>query len=115
MGIYSGDAGREVTDRSLGEQPPLPTCTHNICITCSDYAATARVVELLPDGMARVEADGSIEEISVALVEASVNDLVLVHAGVAISITGHASSFGTQEGIDGEKSGRGPGRTCPLD
>jgi hydrogenase maturation factor len=41
-------------------------------------------VELLPGGLARVEAGGIIEEISVELIDAEAGGLVLVHAGVAI-------------------------------
>jgi hydrogenase expression/formation protein HypC len=55
------------------------------CATCADAAVPARIVALLPDAMATVEAaDARRQDVSVALVEATVGDVVLVHAGVAI-------------------------------
>jgi hydrogenase expression/formation protein HypC len=55
------------------------------CATCADAAVPARIVALLPDAMATVEAaDARRQDVSVALVEARVGDVVLVHAGVAI-------------------------------
>jgi hydrogenase expression/formation protein HypC len=63
------------TDRSPGE----------VCITCSDAAVEVTVAELLDDGMAVVDTgSGAREEVSVALVDAAVGDVVLVHAGEAI-------------------------------
>jgi hydrogenase expression/formation protein HypC len=55
------------------------------CTTCADAAIPARIVALLPDGMATVEVDGAErQDVSVQLVDAAVGELVLVHAGVAI-------------------------------
>jgi hydrogenase expression/formation protein HypC len=56
-----------------------------VCITCSDAAVAVTVVELLGDDLAMVDTGKSIEEVSVALVEAAVGDTVLVHAGEAIA------------------------------
>jgi D-sedoheptulose 7-phosphate isomerase len=56
------------------------------CITCSDEAVEVVVVELLADGMARVETGAGREDISVALVDAVVGSRVLVHAGEAIAV-----------------------------
>ena len=62
-------------------------CHGPVCITCSDQAVRVRVAELLGDGMALVDTDaGTREEISIALVDAGVGDLVLVHAGEAIGV-----------------------------
>ncbi|GHJ44498.1 hypothetical protein Cs7R123_18400 [Catellatospora sp. TT07R-123] len=56
------------------------------CVTCSDTAVPATVVALRPDGLAMVDAGGTVEEISVALVDARIGDTVLVHAGEAIAV-----------------------------
>jgi len=49
-------------------------------------ALPARVVELLPDDMARVELGGVTKAISLALVEGvAVGDYVIVHVGFALS------------------------------
>ena len=60
-------------------------CTDDVCITCGDVAVPVRVVELLPGDLAVVEVEGRTEEISVALVSASVGATLLVHAGEAIA------------------------------
>jgi len=43
-----------------------------------------RIVELLGDGMVRVDTGVSIEEVCIELIEAAVGDTILVHAKVAI-------------------------------
>ena len=63
-------------------------CTDDVCITCGDVAVPVRVVELLPGDLAVVEVEGEerrTEEISVALVSATVGATLLVHAGEAIA------------------------------
>lgn len=65
---------------------PVPECHDGVCVTCSDEAVRVRVVELLPDGLARVDTGSSVEEVSVALVEAAEGDVVLVHAKEAIAV-----------------------------
>jgi hydrogenase expression/formation protein HypC len=65
---------------------PAPQCHDDVCVTCSDEAVPVRVVELLPDGLARVDTGVSVEEVSVALVEAREGDTVLVHAKEAIAV-----------------------------
>ena len=60
-------------------------CTDDVCITCGDVAVPVRVVKLLPGELALVEVEGREEEVSVALVSASVGDTLLVHAGEAIA------------------------------
>jgi hydrogenase expression/formation protein HypC len=61
-------------------------CPGPTCITCSDTAVAVTVVQLLGDGLAMVDTGaGPAEEVSIALVEAAVGDVVLVHAGEAIA------------------------------
>mgnify|MGYP000117115294 CR=1 FL=1 len=49
-------------------------------------AIPAEVIELLPDDMARVSLEGTVREISLALVEGvAVGDYVIVHVGHALS------------------------------
>ena len=60
-------------------------CHGDVCITCSDEAVPVTIVELLPDGLALVDTGVSMEEVSVALVDADVGDTILVHAKEAIA------------------------------
>lgn len=61
-------------------------CAGDRCVTCSDAAVEVAVVALRGDGLALVDTGaGTREEVSVALVEAGVGDVVLVHAGEAIA------------------------------
>jgi hydrogenase expression/formation protein HypC len=55
-----------------------------VCLTCSDQALPWPVVALDGD-LAWVDTGAGREEISVALVDAAVGDVVLVHAGEAIA------------------------------
>ena len=69
--------------------PRLPAETHSSrfeCITCSDQAIRALVLEILPEGMARVDIDGTPALVNIVLVDAASGDTVLVHADVAIAI-----------------------------
>jgi hydrogenase maturation factor len=62
-------------------------CTGDHCVTCSDEAIAVRVVRLHDGDLADVDVgDGRTEEVSVALVEARVGDVVLVHAKEAIGL-----------------------------
>jgi hydrogenase expression/formation protein HypC len=71
--------------------PDEPDRVGPACITCSDAAVPVTVIELLDDGLALVDTGaGPPEEVSIALVEAGVGDVVLVHAGEAIAVTGRA-------------------------
>ena len=65
-----------------------PGCHDDTCITCSDLAVEVRVVRLLPDDLAVVDTGQGEEQVSVALVTASVGDTILVHAGEAIALVG---------------------------
>ena len=69
-----------------GGDPVPAVCAGDVCITCSDEAVQVRVVELLPGGLARVYTGHATEEVSVALVDAAVGDVVLVHAKEAIAL-----------------------------
>jgi hydrogenase expression/formation protein HypC len=71
-----------------GSQPPrrVPECHDDVCITCSDEAVQVTVVELLGDDLALVDTGVSREEVSIALVDAGVGDVVLVHAKEAIGV-----------------------------
>ncbi len=64
----------------------VPECHDDVCITCSDTAVQVTVVELLADGLARVQTGQGTEEVSVALVTADVGDTILVHAREAIAV-----------------------------
>ena len=74
----------------LGPQPKprVAECHDDVCITCSDEAVPVRVVELMGDDLARVDTGVSVEEVSVALVDAAVGDTILVHAKEAIAVLG---------------------------
>jgi hydrogenase expression/formation protein HypC len=64
----------------------VPECHDEVCITCSDTAVTVRIVRLLDDELAVVDTGSGEEEVSIALVSASVGDLILVHAAEAIAV-----------------------------
>jgi hydrogenase maturation factor len=69
----------------MNEHPPTADCHDDVCITCSDEAVPVRVTELLDHGLALVDTGTTVEEVSVALVDAAVGDVVLVHAKEAIA------------------------------
>ncbi len=69
----------------------LPDCAGDFCITCSDTAVQVRVVRLLEDQMAVVDTGAGEETVSVALVDAGVGEVILVHAGEAIAVVGTGS------------------------
>ncbi|HEU5002176.1 MAG TPA: HypC/HybG/HupF family hydrogenase formation chaperone [Actinomycetota bacterium] len=64
----------------------VPECYGDVCITCSDEALPVTIVELLADELARVDTGQSVEVVSVALVDAGVGDVILVHAKEAIAV-----------------------------
>jgi hydrogenase expression/formation protein HypC len=65
----------------------MTDCTGPQCVTCSDAAVRVTVLELRPAGLALVDPGSGVpEEVSVALVDAAVGDVVLVHAGEAIGM-----------------------------
>lgn len=90
MATRSGDvpSGR-VSLPVIGPPPPrpvVPECYGDVCITCSDEALPVTIVELLADELARVDTGQSVEVVSVALVDAGVGDVILVHAKEAIAV-----------------------------
>ena len=66
---------------------PIGHCGDDVCITCSDTAVPVTVLEVQPGALALVDVGtGTPEEVSIALVDARVGDVVLVHAGEAIAV-----------------------------
>ena len=65
--------------------PKTPEFHDQVCITCSDLAIKARVIEMLDNDLARVEIGDEIEVVSVALVDTRPGDSILVHAREAIA------------------------------
>ncbi len=64
---------------------PEPECSDEVCITCSDEGRPAEVVSVDGDE-ALVRTPGGQERIDVSLIEAPApGDLVLIHAGFAIT------------------------------
>jgi hypothetical protein len=62
-------------------------CTDEVCITCSDEGRLAEVVATGPGYEARVRTAGGIEGIDTTLIGTPrPGDLVLVHAGSAVSL-----------------------------
>ncbi|GFG50645.1 hydrogenase assembly protein HupF [Mycolicibacterium agri] len=66
--------------------PPPSECTDEVCITCSDEGRLGEVLRPADDGTAHVRTATGTETVSTVLVEAlTPGDLVLVHAGMAIT------------------------------
>jgi HupF/HypC family len=63
-----------------------PECTDDVCVTCSDEGRLGEVVTAPADGVATVRTARGVEDVVTALVDpVATGDLVLVHAGTAIS------------------------------
>jgi hydrogenase expression/formation protein HypC len=76
-----------VTSPGTGLPASVPECHDEVCITCSDSAVAVKIVRLLDDDLAVVDAgNGQQEEVSVALVSAGIGDTILVHAREAIAV-----------------------------
>jgi hydrogenase maturation factor len=107
--IWTGDADPDVAARSgdlvllyhllwelthvVFEHPGLlkegAGCTDEVCITCSDEGRVAEVRAVLADGSVDVMVGGRPETVDASLVDPVVpGDLLLVHAGVAITALG---------------------------
>jgi hydrogenase maturation factor len=72
----------------LQPEPDLE-CTDEVCITCSDEGRVAEVRTVLDGGMVDVMVNGGAETIDASLVEpVAPGDLLLVHAGVALTTVG---------------------------
>jgi hydrogenase maturation factor len=64
-------------------------CTDEVCVTCSDEGRLGEVLTGRADGMATVRTANGIETVVTTLVDPVVpGELVLVHAGTAISRVG---------------------------
>ena len=80
----SGDAAAAANG---GPEPgPEAVCTEEVCITCSDEGRVAEVTAVREDGRAEVLCRGRQETVDASLVDVAPGDLVLVHAGVALSV-----------------------------
>ena len=78
------------------EHPGLLTddgeCAEEVCITCSDEGRLAEVVRVDGGGDAVVRTARGVERVDVSLVgDVRPDDLVLVHAGTALSLVAGAS------------------------
>jgi hypothetical protein len=63
-----------------------PECAEKVCVTCSDEGRMGEVVSPSGDGMAAVRTARGVESVATALIDPVVaGELVLVHAGTAIS------------------------------
>jgi hypothetical protein len=63
-----------------------PVCTDEVCITCSDEGRVAEVRAVRTGGLVDVVVEGALETIDATLVEpVAPGDLLLVHAGVALT------------------------------
>ncbi|OBR98681.1 hydrogenase assembly protein HupF [Mycobacterium gordonae] len=68
---------------------PTEECTEEVCITCSDEGRLGEVLAESAQGSARVRTAEGVETVSTMLVDPIASgDLVLVHAGMAISRVG---------------------------
>ncbi len=82
--------GRLTLDR-LGQrewlEPDRDECTEEICITCSDEGRLGEVVALGEDGLARVRTPAGLETVDTTLIGSPApGDLLLIHAGAALSL-----------------------------
>lgn len=65
---------------------PDAECDEAVCVTCSDEGRLAEVVAASADGQAPVRTARGIEQVATTLVDpVAAGDLVVVHAGTAIS------------------------------
>jgi hypothetical protein len=63
-----------------------PECSEQVCVTCSDEGRLGEVVTASSDGMAAVRTARGVESVATALIDpVAAGELVLVHAGTAIS------------------------------
>lgn len=105
-------SGADDGTRSATEGPDAPAqlmhCVGDVCITCADTAVPVRILSLHGYELATVRTgEGTEEEISVALVDADVGDVVLVHAKEAIArVDDPAAGAGTEPPPGGRPAGR---------
>lgn len=66
-----------------------PECAEEVCVTCSDEGRLGESVSASADGMAAVRTARGVENVVTALIDpVAAGELVLVHAGTAISRVG---------------------------
>lgn len=84
---------RSTSQDGLSQVHATAACAEDgpFCLCCSDQALPGKVLSLQPGGMALVDLDGAIEEVSVELIESAPGDTILVHARVAIARLGGAA------------------------
>ena len=70
-----------------------PTCTEEVCITCSDEGRLGEVVSVDASGLAQVRTPTGIEGVDTTLIDPPhPGDLVLIHAGSAVTLVEDALS-----------------------
>ena len=75
-------------------------CLDDVCITCSDTAVEVRILEIHEGDLATVDTGSGHEVVSIALVDAAVGDVVLVHAKEAIGrVEGPARKSGEADDL----------------
>ena len=63
-----------------------PECAEEVCVTCSDEGRLGEVVTASAEGMAAVRTARGVEDVVTALIDpVAAGELVLVHAGTAIT------------------------------
>ena len=63
-----------------------PECAEEVCVTCSDEGRLGEVMTASAEGMATVRTARGVEDVVTALIDpVAAGELVLVHAGTAIS------------------------------
>jgi hypothetical protein len=72
-------------------------CTDDVCITCSDEGRVAEVTAVYGDGRADVLVGGRPTVVDASLVDAGPGDLLLVHAGVAVTLIGGAPGTNSEQ------------------
>ena len=88
-----------------------PECAEQVCVTCSDEGRLGEVVTASAEGMAAVRTARGVENVVTALVDpVAAGELVLVHAGTAISRVGdedpgHDRDRGAAQMNQGEEDG----------
>ena len=95
------------------EHPGLlkPECAEEVCVTCSDEGRLGEVVSASAEGQAPVRTAHGVENVVTALVDpVAAGELVLVHAGTAISRVGDEDA-----GSDRFQAGIEERRNAPVD
>jgi hydrogenase maturation factor len=83
----------------VGDGEPDADCAEDVCITCSDEGRVAEVRAVTGAGRVEVLAGGRAEQVDASLVEElRPGDLVLVHAGVAVTTLGRLSRTASNDG-----------------